>query len=395
MFFRRPTGLQTVVSDAGVPIARLNSLEGFSRSLLVGVLPLIALEALGSKQAVSSVYLLAALLSLLVTINFGTLERLFSRRWVVTLGGGLAILSPLILFFSSSYFFALGIALQMISASLFTVCISLYIMDFIGKKGLTRCESRRMLFNGCAWLIGPTLGVWLWHNTLAWTPFLLVALASASMLTYFWYLRLGDNEIVRPARQPSTSLIKIIPRYFAQPALRIAYLITLSRSVFWAAMFIYGPIYVVEAGMPVWMAGGLLSFVSGLLLLSPMVQKLADRFYTRTIIVYSLVFSSLSISGLFFLGEPQPVGLLFWVVASIGCMALDVLGNIPFMRMVKPRERTEMTMIFSTWRETSQLLTPLLGFLVLLLAPFQYFYLLVGGLLLVTAIVSTFLPRRL
>lgn len=63
---------------------------------------------------------------------------------------------------------------------------------------------------------------------------------------------------------------------------------------------------------------------------------------------------------LFVLGEPKPVGLLFWVIASLGGAIVDVLGNIPFMRMDESRERSEMTMIFSTWREGSQLLTPLL-----------------------------------
>jgi hypothetical protein len=65
------------------------------------------------------------------------------------------------------------------------------------------------------------------------------------------------------------------------------------------------------------------------------------------------------------------------------------------MRMVKPRERTEMTMIFSTWREGSQLLTPLLVSMVLLVAPFEAYYLLLAAILISAAIVATFLPGRL
>lgn len=37
---RRPTGLQAFAGNAGEPIARLNSLEGFGRSLIVGIIPL-------------------------------------------------------------------------------------------------------------------------------------------------------------------------------------------------------------------------------------------------------------------------------------------------------------------------------------------------------------------
>ncbi|MCP4332882.1 MAG: hypothetical protein GY785_09530 [Gammaproteobacteria bacterium] len=98
---------------------------------------------------------------------------------------------------------------------------------------------------------------------------------------------------------------------------------------------------------------------------------------------------------LFFVGEPKPIGLLFWISAALGGAIVDVLGNIPFMRMVKARERTEMTMIFSTWREGSQLLTPLLVSLVLLVAPFEIFYLLLSAILISASLMATFLPRRL
>ena len=98
---------------------------------------------------------------------------------------------------------------------------------------------------------------------------------------------------------------------------------------------------------------------------------------------------------LFLLGEATPIGLLFWVIASLGGAVVDVLGNIPFMRLVKPRERTEMTMIFSTWREGSQLLTPLLVSMVLLVAPFEVFYLLLAVILMLAGGMATFLPRRL
>lgn len=395
MFHRRPTGLNTLVSEAGNSLARLNALDGFSRSLLVGVVPLLALEALGSKQAVTNAYLLGSIMTLMITLNFASLERWLKRRWVLTLGGGFLICAAPILYLGSGFEFALGIGLRSAAASLFSVCLSLYIMDYIGKKDLTRVESRRMVFNGVAWLIGPSLGIWLWNNTVSWSPFASAALGAVLMLGYFWRLRLGPNPIVKKARNPSVNPIKIIPRYFEQPALRIAYLITLSRSVFWVSLFVYGPIYAVEAGFPAWVAGGLLSFTSGLLFISPMVRILSDRIGTRKVIMLGQLISSSSVFALFAIGEPAAWGLIAWVTAAIGGVFLDVLGNIPFMRMVKPRERTEMTMIFSTWREGSELVTPLAAAIILLFAPFEYFYLFLGLLLLCAALASSYLPKRI
>jgi MFS family permease len=384
-----------VSGNAGEYFARLNALEGLARSLLVGVIPLLALEALGSKEMVTRAYLIASLVTLAITLNYAVLERLLQRRWVLTLGVGLSLAAMLILLFGEGMIMALAIGMQAAAASLFSVCLSLYIMDYIGKRELIYTESRRMLYTGIAWLIGPTLGLWLWAELRTWAPFVLTAVLATAMLVYFWYLRLGRARVIQRAIQPSVNIFRIIPRYFQQPALRIAYWITLSRAIFWMTLFIYGPIYVVEAELPHWVAGGLLSFVSGLLLISPLIRRLASRLSTRLVIVCALLLTGASMLMLYANGEPSPIGLLYWVIASLGGVIVDVLGNIPFMRMVKPRERTEMTMIFSTWREGSQLLTPLLVSLVLLVAPFRTFYVLLALMLFSASFMATFLPRRL
>jgi len=395
LFDRRPAALLVVSGRAGESFARLNALEGIARSLLMGVIPLMALEALGSKEMVTRAYLLASILTLAITLNFAMLERLLQRRWVVTLGAACTMIAMTILILGEGMIMALGIGLQQAAASLFSVCLSLYIMDYIGKQELIYTETRRMLYAGIVWMVGPILGLWLWENAASWAPFVLTVFAAASMLSYFWYLRLGHGQGIQKARSHSVNVIKIIPRYFKQRPLRIAYWITMSRSIFWVTLFIYGPIYVIEAKLPVWVAGGLLSLASALLLISPLIRRFAGRVGTRLTIIIALVLAGSSMLMLYAIGEPKPIGLVFWVSAALGGVTLDVLGNIPFMRMVKPRERIEMTMIFSTWREGSQLLTPLLVSTVLLFAPFEIFYVLLALLLFGAAIKASFLPRRL
>jgi len=395
LFDRRPAALLVVSGRAGESFARLNALEGIARSLLMGVIPLLALEVLGSKEMVTRAYLLASILTLTITLNFAALERLLQRRWVVTLGVACTMIAMTILLLGDGPIMALGIGLQQAAASLFSVCLSLYIMDYIGKRELIYTETRRMLYAGIVWMVGPTLGLWLWENAASWAPFALTVFASVGMLSYFWYLRLGHGKGIQKARSRPANVLKIIPRYFKQRPLRIAYWITMSRSIFWVTLFIYGPIYVIEARLPTWVAGGLLSLASGLLLISPLIRRFAGRVGTRLTIIYALVLIGSSMLMLYFIGEPKLIGLVFWVSAALGGVTLDVLGNIPFMRMVKPRERIEMTMIFSTWREGSQLLTPLLASLVLLFAPFEMFYVLLALFLFGAAIKASYLPRRL
>ncbi|MCB0019212.1 MAG: MFS transporter [Anaerolineales bacterium] len=395
MFIRRPLFLSQLSNDVGGSLARLSGLDGFARATLVSVIPLVALKAFGSKDVIASVYFASTIFTLIFTINLAYLERLLTRRGLVTLGGLFLIVSVLLFSVGRPVLFALGIGLRSAGASMFSVCMSLYIMAYIGKKELAQNESRRMVLVGLAWLVAPSLGGWLYAEYRPVVVYTFTGIIAAAVIGYFWWLRLGHDEVIRAGTLRAENPLKSVRRYWAQPRLRLAYLIALSRACFWSALFVYGPIYVVEADLPVWLGGVLLSMASGLLLLSPAVRWLADRFGTRQVLMGCSVLVGGSLLALGLLGESQPLGILFWFVGSLGAATMDVLSNIPFMRLVRPRERTAMTMVFTTWRETSSLLTQALVFLTLLVAPFWVFYLLLAVLQLATAWGTSYLPRRI
>ena len=395
MFHRRPAAMDQLSSGASISLARLAGLEGFSRSVLVAVVPIVALQALGTKEAVSHVYLAASIFTLMITLNISRLEKLLARRRVVTLGGIFLVCAALFLYGAGGPMIAMGVGMRSAAASIFSVCMSLYIMDYIGKRELTRNESRRMVYSGMAWLIGPAAGFWLWSNLDPAFTFALSSMSAISMLAYFWYLRLGDDAVVSAARSHPGSPLKAVARFVKQQRLRIAYGITLSRSCFWVTLFIFGPIYVVEAGMPTWVAGILLSVISALLFLSPIVRLLSERYGTRQMIVGGLSLTGASLLVLAFIGAAKPIGLLFWLTGALGGVTLDTLGNIPFMRLVRPRDRSEMTMVFSTWREGSELLTPAIAAVVLVIAPFWMLYVVIALMHFGSVAAALKLPRRL
>lgn len=363
--------------------------------MMVGVIPLAALEALGSKAAVSYAFFAGAVITLLFTLNIGALEAVMQRRWVMMLGAGFLVTAASMFMFASGPLLGVAIGLHSAEASIFSVCLSLYIMDFIGKAELTTTESRRMLYNGAAWSVGPSIGVWFWSRSLGDVPFLISITTTAVMVTYFWRLRFHHNPVLRGPTRTVTRPWHNIARYFGQRYLRVAYAITTARAIFWAALFVYGPIYVVEAGLPIWAAGTFLSISSATLFLSPLVRRIADRVGLRTTIVAAFAMMSCAMTGLAVLDEARPFGVVLWMIGAVGGAAIDVLGNIPFMRLVKPRERGAMTSVFSTWRESSFLLAPLIAAVALALGEFWYLYATLAVLLAGGAWATTFLPRRL
>lgn len=395
MLAKRPLFSSQLPTQANERLARLGGLEGASRAFLVGVLPLVALETFGDKQTISLVYLASAMITLLFSLNIASLERLLKRRRLVTLGGLFLVIAAFLFYQAKAFLFAFGVGLQAAEASILSVCLSLYVMDYIGKNEFTRAESRRMVYNGLAWLLAPISGIWLYENSSIQLVYLIAMFLPLLMLGYFWHLRLGDSIIITKAKSTPPNPLKSVKRYFSQPCLCIAYITTLSRSCYWHMLFVYGPIYVVESGLPAWIGGAILSSVSGLLFFSPMIQRLADRFGTRQVLLSGSLVIGCCLFALGFLGEPRAIGLSFFLLAAAGAATMDVLGNIPFMRMVKQRERIEMTMVFSTWREASSLLTQVLATLTLLVAPFWVFFFILGILNFSAAVSLSYLPRRL
>lgn len=381
--------------EAGLELARLGGLEGLARSVMVGVVPLTALDALGSKQAVSAVFFGGAAITLFITLSSGWLEARLQRRWLLTAAIAAVFVAALMFPVADGPWFALAEGLRSAEASIFSVCVSLYIMDYIGKKELTGTESRRLLYVGSSWLVGPTVGVTLYSLGHTAAPFVISACVSTLTLAYFWRLRLHRNPVLLTPTTTVVNPVRNVVHFFGQRYLRIAYAITTTRAVFWAALFIYGPIYVIEAGLPTWTAGAFLSVASAMLFLSPVVGRLADRFGTRQVIVGALSTMSASMVALAVIGDARPAGVPLWFVGAMGGAALDVLGNIPFMRLVRPRQRIAMTTVFSTWREASFLITPALATLALWYGSFSTLYLAIAVLLAACVVATTHLPRRL
>lgn len=396
MFPLRPNALLEVRDDAaGRPIALLSGLEGMARAMTVTVMPLVAISAFDDKAAVSNAYLVGSLVALTATLNVGWLEQHMARRWVVTLAMSGFVVANAVAAVSDGPVLALAIGLIASEAALFSVCLSMFTMEYIGRDEIRIAEARRMVFNGAGWSLGPLTAILLYTEVDERLPFVAAAIVGLVVLGYFWVLRLGSNPVLVTPRQKAPSALENIPRYFRQRYLRVAYAITLTRGTFWAGFFIYAPLYVLEAGLPAWTAGGIVTATAILLFASPFTLWLADRTSTRTVIVGGFVILAAALSVLGVIGRASRLGVVFWIAAAYGATWLDVLGNVPFMRTVKPRERLAMTTVFSSWRETSSFAAPALGAIVLLVGPFWlYFFALAVGCAATAALAST-LPRRL
>lgn len=392
---RHPIWVHALDRPGARAFALLFALDAFTRAILSTILPLQVLDAVGDPASLSAVFLIVSLLGLCANFSILPLTRLITRRWTYTLGCAAFVAAAFLIGHGGLIAVSLGMFCRLFAAASITICTNLYVLDHIKGKALNEVEPLRLFFSAAAWTIGPFLGVFLWSR-IHWLPFALSLSGALLLLVTFWIMRIGDNPIITPAKtQPRNPLASLIP-FFKRPALRRSWLIAFGRSCWWVSFFVYLPVFGVQSGMTAEKAALLVSAGNALLFIVPLITKVTRGLGVRGAIILASIVAGLITAA---------AGLLAWIspLATVGAMLvcalftvmLDIYGNVPFLRMVRPSERLRMTPVFVTYRDLSDIATPAVAGAVLLFFPLPAFFLVLGGGLACIALAAARLPRRL
>ncbi len=377
-----------------MPFAVLYGLQGVARALPLTVLPLMALETVGSAQDVSVLYFGASFAGLAGSLSMPLLVHRFRRRRVVALGAVLVCLAAALLSLGGAIPFAAGLTCFLVGFIAFDIAFNLYLMDHIPRQEFGRFEPVRVLFMGSGFIVGPFGGVLLAQEFGRPAPFIAMAALTAVSYAVFLYLRFSDNRAIRAARASPPNPFRFFPHFFRQPRLRLAWLLAVGRSGWWAMFFVYAPIYCVEAGLGDTVAGLVVSAGSGAVLLCPLWGRLGRRWGIRGLLVAGYAASAAgSVVVALAAGSPW-LGVAVFLAAAFAASTIDGAGNMLFLRAVHPHERAEMTSVFATFRDTSQIGPP--GVFSLLLEVFALPFVFVASGLGMAAMAwyARYVPRR-
>lgn len=356
MMVRHPLWIRRLASPGAEAFAGIYTLDSFGRAILATAIPLEALALLGQAQRVSLLYFLACLAGLVASFALPWLIRKTARRWVFSAGGAFLILAPLLIALGSLEGLGLGMALRVVGVVTITICTNLYILDFIDRRDYVRAEPKRMFYAAGAWTLGPILGVVLRNEVAPWAPYAVSCASAGILLSYFWFLRLGDSAAIRPAAAPPPGMLSNLRRFLAQPRLGLAWLNIVGRCAFWGTFFVYTPIYAVTSGLGELAGGLLVSLGTAFAFLSPVGGALSRRQGLRRVMLGGNLLAALAcfavaaVQGWPWLGA----GLLLLAAAAVSMM--DATGNSLFFLAVKPRERAPMTAVYATYRDAGELL---------------------------------------
>jgi MFS family permease len=325
------------------------------------LIPIQAYEVLQSEQQVSFLYTTLGVLALCTTLLIPALTRTLARRWVYTLGA-LALIAAAALFLTATLASqAAGMLLRVFGTACLNVTLNLYLMDSIPRQQFVRTESLRMTLGTIAWTAGPGLGVWLYSEFGLLAAHGWSAAWASLLIAVFWCFRLSDDPGIRPARSAPINPLRNIGSFASQPRLRLAWLIAFGRSCFWSTYFIYVPLLMVVAGEGK-LAGGYVVSAGNVMLASSLLWgRWGERLGVRKVLTasFAALAAACVAAGLAGTGAPWLAAAAL-LLASFFATGLDALGGVPFLRAVRQHQRAQMTAVYRTYLDTSELLPPLL-----------------------------------
>lgn len=348
--------------------ALLTGLEAAVRGTLISAMPLTVYAALGTATATSAVYFVAGIVSLIWGLMVPWATRLIPRRWAYTGGCCLYLCGMGLALIGTPVAVTAALICNAMATVTIFVCLNAYVLDYVGRADLARNQSTQMLYAATPWMIGPMLGVWLRAHW-APAPFLLAGFFAICLLATFWWLRLGNGKQIARAKGPAANPLAYLARFFAQTRLIAGWSFAVIRSCGWWVYVVYLPIFCIEAGLGDKVGGVALSLSNALLFVAPLIGRRARSAGVRTSVRFA--FGACAVAMLLAaLASPMPwASVAIMMVTSGFLVTLDVVGGLPFLMAVKPSERTEMSAVYSSFRDVSGIVTPGVAYLVLLVAP--------------------------
>lgn len=363
---RFPVWSPTASQPGAWAFAILYAVESFSRASLVSVVPIQAYDLLQSKQQVSTLFFVVGMFGMVATLSAPILFR-FMRRRTVYVAGALSLVVASACFATYSLpGQAAGMFLRILGAGTLSITLSLYILEFIPRLGFVRSESLRLALATLAWTVGPWFGVWLYVRFGHVAPYVWSAAWAVVLIFIFFAFRLSGRKAAAPVVPRPGNPIANIRRFVAQPRMRLAWLVGFGRSCYWGTFYIYSPILMVATGEGKLSGGLVVSLGNALLVFAIAWGRLGQRIGVRRVVVLSFVMTAVFAILAGIAGERHPWIAALLLLAGVNfAVALDAVGGAPFLRAVHPYERPQMTAVYRTNLDLSDLLPALIYSIIL------------------------------
>ena len=300
-----------------------------------------------------------------------------------------------LLFFAISYFiFSIysNIYLVIVLGALLTIFGSLRITTFgilvrdkTSDKNVSKNEGVIYTLLNLAWLVGPLIAGFVANkygfDNVFFLGFLLVLIS----IILFRGFKIKDN---RKTKKVGSNVFKLIFSFFSKKERVFVYIVSGAVTFWWALIYIYIPVYIIEQGYGAFLIGLFLSVVVlPLILFEYPFGKLAGKrgfkklFFTGFIILSFISVLCFFISNIYFL-------LSLLVLASVGVSMIESTSEAYFFDIISKEQRDKYYGVYNTAVDIGFLLGTLPAALLLLFFSFKSVFVLFASFTLLFALIS-------
>jgi hypothetical protein len=338
--------------------ALLWMLESFARSSIAAVSPVVAFDLAGGARNMTFMFTVAGAVSIVSSFAIPYLVYWLKPTLTYRVGAVFVALAPLVMAAGSFDFFFIGLLVRVFALNCLAIGLSLFIMGYIHRRDMGRSEPLRMFLAAIPWTIGPSLGTWLYETYGMWPPFILAAAMGGLIVVYLSVVKIDEKPLLKAAPARPTNPLAYVPRFVRQPRLRLAYLMVFGRETWWWMFYLYTPVYAEESGLGLMTGAIVLSVGSALVFFANPWGWVMRRIGMRRHMMAGFVGCGVAVMAAGAMLDSPWIAIGLILVSAIFLTSSEAAGNIPFLRAVRARERTEMTMVYGTYRDLIGLSVP-------------------------------------
>nr|WP_298682693.1 MFS transporter [uncultured Dongia sp.] len=381
-----------VTRPGPVLFATLFTLDSIARAIIAPVIPLEALQLLGSARNVSVAVAVVGIAGVVMALLLPAIIHRWRPRASYLLAIGMLGVASLLMISQTVSGFGIGWMLRAMAAAGLLGLLNIYIAGFIEKRALAKSEPLRTFFSATAWVGGPYFGIRLYEMS----PLLPFVVSIAASVILFFYFRALNLQAPSPVLSRSGfAPLRNIKRYFGQKRLTLAWVLNFGREMWWVTLFTYGPIYLVQAGKPDVEAGDLIASCTAMLFVSLFLGWLGRRVGLRRFISVAFLWVACATFAVVWFSDDPDLASWMLILSAVGAVSLDSVAVVTFLRAVRGWERPQMTMVFSIYRDAAALIPPAIFAVLLSFFPLPVVFLVNACFALFCGLLALKLPRSL
>ena len=152
-----------VTRPGPVLFATLFTLDSIARAIIAPVIPLEALQLLGSARNVSVAVAVVGIAGVVMALLLPAIIHRWRPRASYLLAIGMLGVASLLMISQTVSGFGIGWMLRAMAAAGLLGLLNIYIAGFIEKRALAKSEPLRTFFSATAWVGGPYFGIRLYE----------------------------------------------------------------------------------------------------------------------------------------------------------------------------------------------------------------------------------------